>query len=188
MDAGWASAGGRGRRGRKDAGLISISRYAKLSPCPLPPVPPPPSLLTSRRYDKLNPVIKDVSFRVPGGRTIAFVGATGSGKSTLTRLLFRFYDVHSWAVRVDGQDVRDITQESLRRAIGMVPQVGRRAGGSGDQGGRCMGVAVRVDGQDMRDVTQESLRRAIGMVPQVIGGGEGRWEGPCAWMGRMCGM
>ncbi|GAX77414.1 hypothetical protein CEUSTIGMA_g4860.t1, partial [Chlamydomonas eustigma] len=73
-------------------------------------------------YDITNPVIKSVSFTVPGGRTIAFVGATGSGKSTLTRLLFRFYDVNSGAIRVDGQDVRDVTQQSLRKVIGMVPQ------------------------------------------------------------------
>ena len=86
-------------------------------------------------------MIKDVSFRVPGGRTIAFVGATGSGKSTLTRLLFRFYDVHSGAVRVDGQDVRDVTQESLRRAIGMVPQVKGCCGGAG--GGSCERASLR---------------------------------------------
>lgn len=67
-------------------------------------------------------VLKDVSLSCPGGRTIAFVGATGSGKSTVTRLLFRFYDVSSGCVRIDGQDLRDVTQASLRSTIGMVPQ------------------------------------------------------------------
>ena len=63
-----------------------------------------------------------VSFKVPGGSTVAFVGATGSGKSTLTRLLFRFFDVTGGAIVIDGQDIRSVSQASLRRAIGMVPQ------------------------------------------------------------------
>ncbi|WIA21925.1 hypothetical protein OEZ85_004292 [Tetradesmus obliquus] len=67
-------------------------------------------------------VLKGVSFNVPGGSTVAFVGATGSGKSTLTRLLFRFFDVSGGAILVDGQDLRSITQASLRAVIGMVPQ------------------------------------------------------------------
>ncbi|KXZ45248.1 hypothetical protein GPECTOR_56g344 [Gonium pectorale] len=73
-------------------------------------------------YEAGNAVLRGVSFRVPGGQTLALVGATGSGKSTVTRLIFRFYDATSGAVRVDGQDVRDVTQTSLRRAVGMVPQ------------------------------------------------------------------
>lgn len=73
-------------------------------------------------YDLLNPVIKSVSFLVPGGKTIAFVGSTGSGKSTLTRLLFRLYDIQSGAIRIDSQDIRNVTQKSLRKQIGMVPQ------------------------------------------------------------------
>eukprot|EP00878_Enallax_costatus_P015689 GHUV01016437.1.p1 GENE.GHUV01016437.1~~GHUV01016437.1.p1 ORF type:complete len:820 (+),score=192.83 GHUV01016437.1:571-3030(+) len=67
-------------------------------------------------------VLKGVSFKVPGGSTVAFVGATGSGKSTLTRLLFRFFDVSAGNILVDGQDLRAINQSSLRRVIGMVPQ------------------------------------------------------------------
>src|SRR5215210_2487263 len=67
-------------------------------------------------------ILKGVSFRVPPGRTLAIVGPTGAGKSTISRLLFRFYDATDGAVRVDGQDIRDVTQFSLRAAIGVVPQ------------------------------------------------------------------
>jgi ATP-binding cassette subfamily B protein len=67
-------------------------------------------------------ILKGVSFTVPPGRTLAIVGPTGAGKSTISRLLFRFYDAGAGAVRVDGQDVRDVTQDSLRAAIGVVPQ------------------------------------------------------------------
>jgi ATP-binding cassette subfamily B protein len=67
-------------------------------------------------------ILKGVSFVVPPGRTLAIVGPTGAGKSTISRLLFRFYDANAGAVRVDGQDVRDVTQDSLRAAIGVVPQ------------------------------------------------------------------
>jgi len=73
-------------------------------------------------YDARRQVLHDVSFVVPGGTTIAVVGATGSGKSTLARLLFRFYDVGAGRVLIDGQDVRSVTQASLRAAIGIVPQ------------------------------------------------------------------
>src|SRR6185312_3037136 len=74
------------------------------------------------RYDPRRPILDDVSFRVPAGGTLAIVGPSGSGKSTIARLLFRFYDVDEGAIRIDGQDIRDVTQTSLRRAIGVVPQ------------------------------------------------------------------
>ncbi|KAL6753380.1 mitochondrial half-size ABC transporter [Haematococcus lacustris] len=74
------------------------------------------------QYENNHPVLRNVSFTAPGGSTLAFVGATGSGKSTITRLVFRFYDVTSGAIRVDGQDIRHVTQGSLRKAVGMVPQ------------------------------------------------------------------
>ena len=73
-------------------------------------------------YDPDRQILHDVDFVIPGGRTLAVVGPSGAGKSTLSRLLFRFYDATSGAVRIDGQDVRDVTQESLRAAIGVVPQ------------------------------------------------------------------
>jgi ATP-binding cassette subfamily B protein len=73
-------------------------------------------------YDQRRPILKGVSFRVPAGKTVAIVGASGAGKSTISRLLFRFYDVQSGAIRIDGQDIREVTQASLRAAIGIVPQ------------------------------------------------------------------
>lgn len=73
-------------------------------------------------YDPRRPILADVSFTIPAGRKVAIVGASGAGKSTIVRLLFRFFDVTGGAVRIDGQDVRSVTQASLRAAIGLVPQ------------------------------------------------------------------
>ena len=73
-------------------------------------------------YDSRRPLLDDVSFAIPAGRTLAIVGPSGAGKSTVSRLLFRFYDADVGAVRIDGQDVREITKSSLRAAIGIVPQ------------------------------------------------------------------
>jgi ATP-binding cassette subfamily B protein len=73
-------------------------------------------------YEPNRQILKGISFEVPAGRTVAIVGPSGAGKSTISRLLFRFYDVQSGAILIDGQDVRDVTQQSLRAAIGMVPQ------------------------------------------------------------------
>jgi len=74
------------------------------------------------RYDAKRQILHDVSFEVPPGHTVAVVGASGAGKSTLSRLLFRFYDVSGGRVLIDGQDIRDVRQQSLRAAIGIVPQ------------------------------------------------------------------
>ncbi len=73
-------------------------------------------------YDAARPILKGVSLVAEPGQTVAIVGSTGSGKSTIGRLLFRFYDVGGGALRIDGQDIRDVTQESLHAAIGVVPQ------------------------------------------------------------------
>jgi len=73
-------------------------------------------------YDPARRILKGVSFEVPAGKTVAIVGPSGAGKSTISRLLFRFYDVTDGAIEIDGQDIRSISQKSLRRAIGIVPQ------------------------------------------------------------------
>jgi ATP-binding cassette subfamily B protein len=73
-------------------------------------------------YDPRRKVLRDVSFTVPPGKRVAIVGPSGAGKSTISRLLFRFYDVDEGAVLIDGQDIREVTQASLRRAIAIVPQ------------------------------------------------------------------
>lgn len=73
-------------------------------------------------YDVERQILKDVSLEVPAGKTVAIVGSSGSGKSTIGRLLFRFYDVGAGSLLIDGQDLRDVTQKSLHEAIGVVPQ------------------------------------------------------------------
>ncbi len=73
-------------------------------------------------YEAARSILRDVDFEIAAGETVAVVGTTGAGKSTLARLLFRFYDVTGGRITIDGQDIRSVTQESLRRAIGIVPQ------------------------------------------------------------------
>jgi ABC-type transport system involved in Fe-S cluster assembly fused permease/ATPase subunit len=73
-------------------------------------------------YDPDRPILKNVSFEVPAGKMVAIVGPSGAGKSTIARLLFRFYELTRGRILIDGQDIRDVTQDSLRAAIGMVPQ------------------------------------------------------------------
>ncbi len=73
-------------------------------------------------YDPRRPILRNLSFHVPEGSTIAVVGHSGAGKSTISRILFRFYDADSGSVAIDGQDIRDMTQDSVRAAIGIVPQ------------------------------------------------------------------
>jgi ATP-binding cassette subfamily B protein len=73
-------------------------------------------------YDVKRPILKGISFTVPAGKTVALVGPSGAGKSTISRLLFRFYEPQAGRITIDGQDIRDVTQRSLRDHIGMVPQ------------------------------------------------------------------
>ncbi|MFD4841033.1 ABCB family ABC transporter ATP-binding protein/permease [Achromobacter sp. NPDC058515] len=73
-------------------------------------------------YDARRPILKGVSFTIPAGKTLAVVGTSGAGKSTIARLLFRFYDADGGSIAIDGQDVREVTQASVRAAIGVVPQ------------------------------------------------------------------
>jgi ABC transporter ATM len=73
-------------------------------------------------YHPDRPILKNASFTIPAGQKFAIVGPSGCGKSTILRLLFRYYDVQEGRILVDGQDIRDVTLESLRKAIGVVPQ------------------------------------------------------------------
>jgi ATP-binding cassette subfamily B protein len=73
-------------------------------------------------YDPARPILKSVSFEVPAGQMVAIVGPSGAGKSTISRILFRFYDISAGRVTIDGHDIRDVTQASVRAAIGVVPQ------------------------------------------------------------------
>jgi ATP-binding cassette subfamily B protein len=73
-------------------------------------------------YEPARPILHDVTFTIPAGKTVAVVGPSGSGKSTLARLLYRFYDVKDGRITIAGHDIREVTQQSVRRAIGIVPQ------------------------------------------------------------------
>ena len=126
-------------------------------------------------YEPARPILHDLSFEIPPGKTIAVVGPSGAGKSTLARLLYRFYDVNSGAIRIDGQDVRHVTQASLRQSIGIVPQdtvlfnehrlrPHRREPGRGRSGGK--GGADprlhRVDTEGLRDDGRRARAEALG--------------------------
>ena len=73
-------------------------------------------------YDADRPILKGLSFEVPAGKTVAVVGPSGAGKSTLSRLIYRLYDVGEGRITIDGQNISEVSQHSLRAAIGMVPQ------------------------------------------------------------------
>jgi len=92
----------------------------------------------SFHYDPRQPILKNVSFTVPAGKTLAIVGQSGSGKSTIVKLLLRFYDPESGRVVIGGQDIKTVSQSSLRTSIGFVPQGwsrSRRCGEGGSPGG-----------------------------------------------------
>jgi len=115
-------------------GLIDVEEMFKLLTVPADIVDKPgaPPLAVGKgeivfdnvrfHYDRERPILLGVSFKVPAGKTVAIVGPSGAGKSTVSRLLYRFYDVTGGSIRIDGQDISDVAQSSLREAIGMVPQ------------------------------------------------------------------
>lgn len=105
--------------------LLSVERDIKDKPEALPLALSSGSIEFKNvnfHYSADRPILKNVSFQVPSGKTVAIVGPSGSGKSTISRLLFRFYDPVSGSVQIDQQDLRDVEQSSVRRAIGIVPQ------------------------------------------------------------------
>jgi ATP-binding cassette subfamily B protein len=105
--------------------LLGVAADVRDAPDARPLDPGPGEVVfdkVSFAYDPRRTILHDVSFRVPPGGRVAIVGASGAGKSTISRLLFRFYDVTAGAIRIDGQDIRAATQASVRAAIGIVPQ------------------------------------------------------------------
>ena len=105
--------------------LLAVNADVKDAPN-APALPPGPGEIefdaVTFGYDPRRTILSDVTFRVPAGRKVAIVGPSGAGKSTISRLLFRFYDVNGGAIRIDGHDLRQVRQDSVRAAIGIVPQ------------------------------------------------------------------
>jgi ATP-binding cassette subfamily B protein len=107
------------------SGLLDVAPAVADAPQARPLAPGPGHVRFERvrfGYDARRPILDGLDLELPAGRTLAVVGGTGAGKSTLVRLLCRFYDVEAGSIRIDGQDLRDVTQASLRGAIGVVPQ------------------------------------------------------------------
>ena len=105
--------------------LMDREREVADKPGAQPLVPREPTVRfesVSFAYEAARPILHHVSFEIPAGKTVAVVGPSGSGKSTLARLMFRFYDVQQGRITIGGQDIRDVTQASVRQAIGIVPQ------------------------------------------------------------------
>jgi ATP-binding cassette subfamily B protein len=105
--------------------LLGVAADVKDTPGARPLEPGPGEVVfdgVGFAYDPRRTILHDISFRVPAGGRVAIVGESGAGKSTISRLLFRFYDVTSGAIRIDGQDLREVTQDSVRASIGIVPQ------------------------------------------------------------------
>jgi ATP-binding cassette subfamily B protein len=105
--------------------LLEVNAEVKDAPDAKPLAPGPGEIVftgVTFAYDQRRTILHDVSFTVPAGHKVAIVGSSGAGKSTISRLLFRFYDVDSGEIRIDGQNIREIQQRSVRDAIGVVPQ------------------------------------------------------------------
>lgn len=105
--------------------LLEVEADIQDKPGAVPLKPGPGEIVfdnVSFAYDPERPIIRHLSFTVPASHTVALVGPSGGGKSTIARLLYRFYDIQSGRILVDGQDISEVTQKSLRAAIGMVPQ------------------------------------------------------------------
>lgn len=106
-------------------GLLDVNADVQDAPG-APVLPPGPGRIefegVTFGYDPRRTILHDVSFSVPAGKRVAIVGPSGAGKSTISRLLFRFYDVNDGVIRIDGHDLRDVTQASVRAALGIVPQ------------------------------------------------------------------
>ncbi|KAJ2595440.1 ATP-binding cassette-type vacuolar membrane transporter Hmt1 [Coemansia sp. RSA 1722] len=132
------------------------------------------------------PTIKNISFKVPAGSTVAIVGPSGSGKSTILRLLFRFYDVQSGSIKIDGQDIRSVLQNDLRKAIGVVPQdtvlfndsiryniaYGRAGNSSGVTMGEVADAAYRAHIHDRIMGFSDQYESRVGERGQRLSGGE----------------
>ncbi len=105
--------------------LLEVNAEVKDAPGAPPLAPGPGEIVfagVTFAYDERRTILHDVSFTVPAGHKVAIVGSSGAGKSTISRLLFRFYDVNSGEIRIDGQNIREIQQQSVRDSIGVVPQ------------------------------------------------------------------
>src|SRR5205823_11196243 len=104
--------------------LLAVNREIRDVPDAKPLAPGPGEVVfddVSFGYESRRGILDGVSFKVPAGKTVAIVGPSGAGKSTIARLLFRFYDPTRGRILIDGQDIRGVTQASLRAAIGVVP-------------------------------------------------------------------
>ena len=179
-------------------GLIDMAEMFRLldEPEEVADAPGAPALLVNRPsvvfddvvfgYDKDRGILHGLSFEVPAGQTYAIVGPSGAGKSTIARLLFRFYDPQSGRILIDGQDIRTVTQASLRRAIGIVPQdsvlfnetigyniaYGRDGAGEADvlaaaQGAALMGLIERLPRGFATEVGERGLKLSGGEKQRV---------------------